>query len=50
MNIKTIGIVGSGQMGNGITQVAASVGYNVIMMDVSEAALQKSHGNDRVQL
>ncbi len=42
MNIKTIGVVGSGQMGNGITQVAASVGYNVIMMDVSEAAVQKA--------
>ena len=40
--IKQIGVVGSGQMGNGITQVAASVGYKVIMMDVSASAVQKA--------
>jgi 3-hydroxybutyryl-CoA dehydrogenase len=36
-----IGIVGAGQMGNGIAQVAASVGFNVRMMDVSAASLEK---------
>ena len=36
-----IGIVGAGQMGNGIAQVAASVGFNVHMMDVSAASLEK---------
>lgn len=41
MNIKTIGVVGAGQMGNGIAQVAASFGFNVIMLDVSGAALEK---------
>ncbi len=41
MNIKTIGVVGAGQMGNGITQVAAQYGFNVIMMDVSGSALEK---------
>ncbi len=40
--IKQIGVVGSGQMGNGITQVAASVGYKVIMMDVSGEAVKKA--------
>lgn len=40
--INLIGVVGSGQMGNGITQVAASVGYKVIMMDVSNQAVQKA--------
>lgn len=40
-SIKTIGIVGAGQMGNGIAQVAATFGYNVIMSDISEAAGQK---------
>ena len=40
--IKLIGVVGSGQMGSGITQVAASVGYKVIMMDVSAQAVQKA--------
>ncbi|NUM59463.1 MAG: 3-hydroxybutyryl-CoA dehydrogenase [Bdellovibrionaceae bacterium] len=39
--IKKIGVVGAGQMGNGITQVAAAAGFSVIMMDVSEKALEK---------
>lgn len=41
MNIKTIGVVGAGQMGNGIAQVAANFGFNVIMLDVSGVALEK---------
>ena len=41
MDIKLIGVVGAGQMGNGITQVAATFGYQVIMMDVSGSALEK---------
>ncbi len=39
---KLVGVVGSGQMGNGITQVVASVGFKVIMMDVSSTAVQKA--------
>jgi 3-hydroxybutyryl-CoA dehydrogenase len=38
---KKIGIVGAGQMGNGIAQVAASSGFQVVMSDVSFAALEK---------
>ncbi|UYL08000.1 3-hydroxybutyryl-CoA dehydrogenase [Bdellovibrio sp. SKB1291214] len=41
MDIKLIGIVGAGQMGNGIAQVAANFGFNVVMMDVSGASLEK---------
>lgn len=41
LDIKLIGIVGAGQMGNGIAQVAAGFGFNVIMMDVSGPALEK---------
>lgn len=41
MNIKTIGIIGAGQMGNGIAQVAASIGLDVVMYDISEKALEK---------
>lgn len=41
MEIKTVGIVGAGQMGNGIAQVAAASGFSVIMQDISEGALQK---------
>ncbi len=39
--IKKIGVVGAGQMGNGIVQVAASSGYHVVMFDISNAALDK---------
>lgn len=41
MTINKVGVVGAGQMGNGIAQVAAHFGYNVVMMDVSGAALEK---------
>ncbi len=41
MVIKTIGVVGAGQMGAGIAQVAAQTGFRVIMSDVAESFLQK---------
>lgn len=40
-NIKSIGVVGAGQMGAGIAHVAAKAGYNVILTDISEAALHR---------
>lgn len=42
--VKKIGVVGAGQMGNGITQVAAAAGYSVVMFDVSAASLDKGLG------
>lgn len=36
-----IGVVGAGQMGNGIAQAFISSGYDVVMRDVSEASLDK---------
>ncbi len=36
MDIKTIGVLGAGVMGNGIAQVAAMAGYNVIMRDIED--------------
>ncbi len=36
MEIKTYGVVGAGQMGNGIAQVAAMSGLDVIMNDISQ--------------
>lgn len=39
MEIESIGIVGAGQMGNGIAHVCALAGYDVIMSDVSQDAL-----------
>lgn len=38
---EIIGVVGAGTMGNGIAQVAARAGYNVIMRDVTDAFLQR---------
>ncbi len=41
-NIKTITVVGSGTMGNGICHVFAQNGYNVHMMDINQGALDKA--------
>jgi 3-hydroxybutyryl-CoA dehydrogenase len=38
---EIIGVVGSGTMGNGIAQVAARAGYDVVMRDVKEEFLQR---------
>jgi 3-hydroxybutyryl-CoA dehydrogenase len=40
-NFKTVGVVGAGQMGNGIAQVAATKGMQVVLQDISDASLQK---------
>ena len=45
MEIETIGIVGAGQMGNGIAQVAAMSGLQVIMSDIKEEFVQKGLQN-----
>ncbi|MBP1737696.1 MAG: 3-hydroxyacyl-CoA dehydrogenase [Oscillospiraceae bacterium] len=36
MAIKTIGVLGAGQMGSGIAQIAASNGYKVILRDIKQ--------------
>lgn len=41
MSIQTVGIVGAGTMGNGIAQACAVSGVNVVMVDISEAAVAK---------
>jgi len=41
MDIKTIGVAGAGQMGNGIAQVAAYSGIRVIMSDIADPFIQK---------
>ena len=40
-NIQSIGIVGAGQMGRGIAQVAAMSGFQVQLFDVSSEGLKK---------
>ncbi len=44
MEIKTIGVVGAGQMGNGIVQVAAQSGFRVVMSDIADSFVQKGLG------
>jgi len=44
MEIKTIGVVGAGQMGNGIVQVAAQSGFSVVMSDIADSFVQKGLG------
>jgi 3-hydroxybutyryl-CoA dehydrogenase len=41
MEIKTIGVVGAGQMGNGIAQVAIYSGFRVVMSDIADSFVQK---------
>jgi 3-hydroxybutyryl-CoA dehydrogenase len=41
MEIKTIGVVGAGQMGNGIVQVASHSGFKVVMSDIADSFIQK---------
>ena len=41
MVITTVGLIGAGTMGNGIAQACAVSGINVVMVDISEAAVAK---------
>ena len=41
MQIKTIGVVGAGTMGNGIAQVFAASNFDVILQDINESQLEK---------
>lgn len=42
MEIKTVGVVGAGQMGGGIAQVCAMAGLNVVLCDVNAAQLTRA--------
>lgn len=41
MVIQTVGIIGAGTMGNGIAQTCAVAGFSVVMVDISDAAVQR---------
>lgn len=45
MSIKTIGVLGAGTMGNGIAQVAAQSGYDVVMRDIEDKFVEKGLKN-----
>ena len=42
IDIKTVGVIGAGQMGSGIAHVCALAGYDVVIHDVSEDRLKSS--------
>ena len=39
MDVKSVGVIGAGQMGNGIAHVMALAGYDVLLNDISQDAL-----------
>jgi 3-hydroxybutyryl-CoA dehydrogenase len=41
MDIKTVGVIGAGTMGNGIAHVFAKSGYNVVLVDVEQRFLDR---------
>lgn len=49
-DIKTIGVVGAGQMGRGISQVCATGGYHVLLVDVAEPLLTEALNKIRLSL
>ena len=42
MMIQTIGVIGAGQMGNGIAHVLSAAGYDILLTDSSNAQMQKA--------
>jgi len=48
--IKTVGVLGAGQMGNGIAHVFAQFGYDVILYDIAAAQLEKALATIRQNL
>src|SRR5687767_11335010 len=48
--IKKVGVVGGGLMGHGIAQVSAQAGYDVVLREVDQAALDKAVGKIGKQL
>ena len=45
MEVKTLGVIGAGQMGNGIAQIAAMSGLDVIMNDIKQEFVQRGLDN-----
>ncbi|WP_330448778.1 3-hydroxybutyryl-CoA dehydrogenase [Paracoccus marcusii] len=42
MTVQSVGVIGAGQMGNGIAHVFAVAGYDVLLTDISQDALNKA--------
>ena len=50
MQIKKVGVIGAGQMGNGIAHVLSLGGYNVVLNDIDNNTLEKASHNIRNNL
>jgi len=50
MKIKNLGVIGSGTMGNGIAQVCAIAGLDVVMVDISDTAVERGLATIRSSL
>src|SRR5512141_158689 len=48
--VKMVGVLGAGQMGNGIAHVFAQFGYQVIIYDIAQAQLDKALATIRQNL
>ena len=48
--IRTVGVIGCGLMGHGITQVSAEAGYRVLVREVDDATLARGIGTIEKQL
>jgi 3-hydroxybutyryl-CoA dehydrogenase len=49
-DIKTIGIVGAGTMGQGIAQICAQAGYKTILFDINASVLEKAQQTTTINL
>lgn len=50
MDIRKVGVVGAGQMGNGIAHVMATAGYDVLVNDISQDALDQGIARIRANM
>ena len=50
MEISKVGVVGCGLMGHGIAQVSAQAGYDVVVREADQGALDKGLGKIEKQL
>jgi len=45
MDLNNVGVIGAGAMGSGIAQVSAVAGYQVVLQDISSAALERARAS-----
>ncbi len=50
LRVQTVGVVGAGTMGSGIAHVFARAGFSVLLSDVDQSLLERSHTSIRLNL